>query len=224
MVLLLRHYRVGSRGLLLVPPGPETSPTGEPGVRILSWAQVQELVARIDALKPYGSDVPESLLKIEDVNLDHGNLVPLFCYGLSAKRYCLFREGPNGPEIVKASEHGLGHLLNPTDPEDADRGASGAPKWIEEVWRGLVLQNRGQALLHYPSWFARPAVARHGFTSPALLRPLHRAQKSHSYREQVKPFNFALTCYLAIGGAPQKAQTRPRVISWRPSKRTRGNG
>lgn len=184
------------------PAGSETGPTGEPGARVLSWAQVREIGARVDVLKPYGPDVLDSLLKIEDVNFRNGQQVQLYAYGLSAKRYCLFVEGPNGPDIVKASEHGLGHLLNPTDPEDANRGASGAPKWIEEVWRGLVLQNRGQQPPQFPSWFARPAVARHGFTSPALIRSLHRGQGNRPYCEQVKPFNFALTCYVTPDGAP----------------------
>src|SRR5207249_8769335 len=57
-----------------------------------------------------------------------------------------------------SSEHGLGHLMNPTDPDETRRGPSGAPKWIEEVWRGLVLAHRGQQSSQSPSWFVRPAV------------------------------------------------------------------
>ncbi len=192
-----------SGGFLPCPGGSETGPSGEPCVRVLSWTQVREIVARIDALKPYRQDVPDSLLKIEDVNFRDGTQVQLFAYGLSAKRYCLFVEGPNGPAIVKASEHGLGHLLNPTDPDEAQKDPSGAPKWIEDVWRGFVLQNRGQKPSQFPAWFTRPAVARHGFTSPTLIRSLHRGQGDRPYCEQVKPFNFALTCYLALGGAPE---------------------
>lgn len=192
-----------SGGFFPCPGGPESGPTGEPGVRVLSWAQVREIVARIEELKPYGPDVPDSLLKIEDLNYRDGKQTPLYCFGLSAKRYCLFREGSDGPEIVKASEHGLGHLLNPTDPEDSNRGPSGSPKWIEEVWRYLILQSRGQKANPFPAWFSRPAVARHGFTSPTLIRPLHRGQADRPYCEQLKPFNFALTAYVAVGGAPE---------------------
>jgi len=191
-----------SGGFVPCPGGATTGPGGEMGVRALAWAQVREISVRIEALKPYGPGVPDSLLKIEDVNVRDGAQAPLFYYGLSAKRYCLFREGSDGPEIVKASEHGLGHLMNPTDPDEMRRGPSGAPKWIEEVWRGLVLAHRGQQSSQSPSWFVRPAVARHGFTSPALIRPLHREQRDRPYCEQVKPFSFALTCYVQPHGTP----------------------
>ena len=191
-----------SGGFIACPGGADTGPGGETGVRALSWTQVREIIDLIDVLKPYGREVENSLLRFEDVNFRDGQQVQLYAYGLSAKRYCLFVEGPNGPDIVKASEHGLGHLMNPTDPEDTLRGPSGAPKWIEEVWRGLVLANRGQQSSEFPSWFIRPAVARHGFTSPALIRPLYRVQVDRPYCDQVKPFSFALKCYVQPHGTP----------------------
>jgi hypothetical protein len=191
-----------SGGFVPCAGGADTGAGGAAGIGVLPWAEVREIIARLDALKPYGREVKNSLLRIEDLNFRDGQQVQLYAYGLSAKRYCLFVEGSNGPDIVKASEHGLGHLLNPADPEETSRGPSGAPKWIEEVWRGLVLQNRGQQPSQFPSWFARPAVARHGFTSPALIRSLHRGQGNRPYCEQVKPFNFALTCYVTPDGAP----------------------
>ncbi|MEZ4412421.1 MAG: helix-turn-helix transcriptional regulator [Gemmatimonadales bacterium] len=192
-------------GFVACPGGPERGPAGEPGVKTLSWAQVRAIVHRLDALKPYGPAVPESLLKVEDANFRDGQQIQLHCFGISAKRYCLFVEGPDGPEIVKASEHGLGHLLNPTDPEETERGPSGVPAWIEAVWRHQILAARGQKAPPLPSWTSRPAVARHGFTSPALLRPLHQGQRDRAYGDQVKPFNFALTGYVVAGGEPAGA-------------------
>ncbi len=177
---------------------------GKLPVRALSWAEVTRIIGQIDALKPYGPDVRDSLLKIEDVNFQDRRQVQLWCYGISAKRYCLFRgAGNHNFEMVKASEHGLGHLLNPSDPEDWERGASKAPKWIEEVWRGFVLRAKGQKSAPFPSWFSRPAVARHGLTCPTIIRPLVRQQAEAPYFDQVKPFNFGLTCYLAPGGSPE---------------------
>jgi len=37
------------------------------------------------------------------------------------------------------SEHGLGHLLNPTDPEDEDR------EWIAQAWLGMIRKGLGAA-------------------------------------------------------------------------------
>lgn len=192
-------------GFVPCPGGPEQGPSGEPGITALSGAQVRTIIARLDALKPYGAAVADSLLKIEAENFQDGEQVPLMCLGISAKRYCLYREGPNGPEIVKASEHGLGHLLNPTDPDETERNVTVTPSWINAVWRHHILEASGRSTPQFPAWFHRPAVARHGFSSPALIRPVHKTQSELDYPDQIKPFNFALTAYCAFGGAPDGA-------------------
>src|SRR5437762_7109447 len=50
-------------GFVPCPGGATTGPGGEMGIRALAWAQVREISVRIDALKPYGPGVPDSLLK-----------------------------------------------------------------------------------------------------------------------------------------------------------------
>ena len=62
----------------------------------------------------------------------------LWCVAISAKRYALFLRDRNGePELLRKgvnngdgedgwSQHGLGHLLNPTDPESDDRSVDRA--------------------------------------------------------------------------------------------------
>jgi hypothetical protein len=59
----------------------------------------------------------------------------LYCYAISAKRYALFNLDDDGrPVMRKWSEHGLGHLLNPIDPESDDRD------WIRQYWEGIVTE------------------------------------------------------------------------------------
>jgi hypothetical protein len=190
-------------GFVPCPGGPELGPSGEPGITALSWAQVRTIIGRLNALKPYGPEVADSLLKMEGENFVNGQQVPLLCFGISAKRYCLYRNGPSGPDIVKASEHGLGHLLNPTDPDEGEGHDVGTPPWIHAIWAHHIAQSTGELTSPLPAWFARPAVARHGFSSPALLRPAHKTQSELAYADQLKPFNFALTAYLTLGGAPE---------------------
>ena len=189
-------------GFLPCPGGNHLGPRGEPGFHPLSWAEVEGIVARLEQLNPYGAGVGP-LLKIEDENFGKDGQIQVFTYGLSAKRYCLFRKLPDDNiEILKASEHGLGQLLNPTDPDGRDRGPSGAARWIEDVWRGFVLSALGKTPVKPPAWFSRPAVARHSYSSPALLRPGTRGETDLSYFDGAKPFNFGLTCYLHADGAP----------------------
>jgi hypothetical protein len=189
-------------GFLACPGGKQLSVRGEPGIHLLSWEQVAGIVARLETLNPYGAGVGP-LLKVEKENFQDGQQIQLFAYGLSAKRYCLFRKLSDGNvEILKASEHGLGQLLNPTDPDGKDKGPTGAARWIEEVWRGFVMEALGKTPAKSPAWFSRPAVARHSYSSPALLRPGQRGESDLSYFDGSKPFNFGLTCYLHADGAP----------------------
>src|SRR5207247_5607647 len=118
--------------------------TADPSIPVLSWPKVQEIQDRFNLLNPYeGSLVPE-LLKAEQGSLER----EIRCYAISAKRYALYRDDFGGPEVVttgdfredddltnawditKPSQHGLGHLLNPSHPK------SGSRDWIAAGWRG----------------------------------------------------------------------------------------
>ena len=122
-------------------------------IKALSWQQVKDISNQFDALNPYDRDaVPTSILKIEDDNFDdpktREHQRQLYCLAISAKRYALFlrdqrgnpvllRKGVNNKED-RWSEHGLGHLLNPTDPESEDRG------WIAQVWLRMIRNALGK--------------------------------------------------------------------------------
>ena len=115
--------------------GAEQTDNGQAAVRALSWGEVRTIVDRFAKLNPYDrARVPGSVLKIEDDNFGADKAQrPLWCYMISAKRYVLYTPAPDGaPTIVKASEHGLGHLLNPTNADDESRD------WIAGVWRVLL--------------------------------------------------------------------------------------
>lgn len=93
------------------------------------------------------------------------------------------------------SEHGLGHLLNPTDPESEDR------EWIAQVWLNLVRK----ALESEPSdaiFEDRPAVGRLTISSPAVMHPLRVLNEGKTYSDQIKPLNFLITCHVKPFGHP----------------------
>ena len=131
---------------------------------------------------------------------------------ISAKRYTLFlrdregepallREGVNNKED-RYSEHGLGHLLNPADPQSEDRN------WIAQAWLSIVRRSLG--LPSKPLRFAkRVAVGRTTVSSPAVMKPLKTLNKDKTYDKQIKPFNFILSCHVRklghpIGADPEK--------------------
>jgi hypothetical protein len=124
-------------------------------------------------------------------------LEPLFCYRISAKRYALFNRGKIDEVIIrKCSEHGLGHLLNPTDPKSDDRD------WIREVWETLVSESL-DIHVRYPSWLARPAISRLSITTSQQLQALTKRGRPLSYDRSIKPANFLLTAHVTPFGHPE---------------------
>ncbi len=168
-------------GLVPCPGGPHQLNGGD-AVLALSCEQVERIRARFEALNPYDrTAVPGSILKAE---------VDATCLAIAAKRYALYRVDEQGrPRLVPADEHdacshGLGHLLNPIDPDtDPDNGSWITQLWEHELARHLDLDDD-------PHWYSRPALARIAATSPRLLHTFDQLNQNKPYRKQVKPFNF----------------------------------
>jgi hypothetical protein len=106
----------------------------------------------------------------------------------------LLRSGTNNNQD-RWSEHGLGHLLNPTDPESEDRD------WIAQAWLSIVRRALGLPTEALP-FAERPAVGRITVSSPAVMRPLAGFNEGKPYASQIKPFNFLLSCHVQKMGHP----------------------
>jgi len=182
-------------------------------IKALSWQQVKNISNQFDTLNPYNRDaVPTSILKIEDDNYDDPQKCKhqrqLYCLAISAKRYALFlrdrrgspvllRKGVNNKED-RWSEHGLGHLLNPTDPDSEDR------EWIAQAWLRMIRKSMGLPAQTI-SFEHQPAVGRTSITSPAVMRPLAKLNEGKKYVDRIKPFNFLMTCHVKPFGHPPGA-------------------
>jgi hypothetical protein len=177
-------------------------------VNALSWGQVDEIVKKFEALNPYDRNViPGSVLKIEDDNYGPrtGKQRQLHCLAISAKRYALFlwpknrkpallREGRNNKKD-RWSRHGLGHLLNPTDPEASDRN------WTAAVWEMIV--RKSCCLKTSELRFGHlPAIGRTTVSSPFLMKSFESLNAGKPYSDQIKPFNFLLSAHVIPFGHP----------------------
>jgi hypothetical protein len=197
-------------GLTPCPGGPERLTDGREAVRALPWEDVERIRQQFAALNPYDQDaVHGSILKLEDVNFDpiNGNRRQLYCYAISSKRYALFVLDSNGrpvlrdrqvaghEEPIQLSEHGLGHLLNPTDPEDESRD------WITIIWGGIITEALG-LLYEWPQWLGRPAASRLTVSTWRQLELFAELNQGKSYSERIKPANFLLTFHVAPFGHP----------------------
>ncbi len=181
------------------PGGPLRTKSNREAVKALSWKQVRRIAERFATLNPYASDaVPGSILKIEDDNFDPAThkQKQLYCLAISAKRYALFsRNEENDPVLLRYSEHGLGHLLNPANPEDEDRD------WIAQTWLNMIRKADGLSAKRV-KYDDIPAIGRISVSSPAVLRPLTNLNHGKGYADQIKPFNFLLSCHVRPLGHP----------------------
>jgi hypothetical protein len=193
-------------GLVPCPGGLYKTANRREAVKALSWEQVRQISHRFAALKPYDHDaVPGSILKIEDDNFDPKTKQrrQIYCFAISAKRYALFLFDENGAPVLlreninnkenQWSDHGLGHLLNPIDPENRD--------WTSRVWLNII-----RKALKLPTerlaFEDLPAVGRLAVGSPGAMKPLGYLNIGKKYRDQIKPFNFLLTCHVKQLGHP----------------------
>ncbi len=197
-------------GPVTCPGGPHQTTDGREAIQALSWDQVENIRARFQGLNPYNRAViPGSVLELEDQNYTDKagkHRRQLYCFSISAKRYVLYEHAPNGQPVIrkegeadgageKWSKHGLGHLLNPTDPESPDRD------WIRQIWETDLQQALNQPHAE-PTWLDRPAAGGITASKPATLLPFRHRNKSRPYSEQVKPFNFVLSAHLTMFGYP----------------------
>lgn len=188
--------------------GAYTTEKGKQAVNALSWKDVSQIARRFESLNPYDrKSVPGSILKIEDDNWypRSKRQRQLYCFAISAKRYALFVKDANGNPVLlrerlnndkdRWSEHGLGHVLNPSDPTSEDRD------WIGKVWLNIVRRSLG--LSTAPLGFENvPAVGRISVSSPAIARSLEYLNRGKEYPGQIKPFNFLLSCHIKPFGHP----------------------
>jgi hypothetical protein len=184
---------------------------GQPAVRALSPLQIAQIRERFTGLNPYAQTViAGSILKHE---------LDAYGYVIAAKRYALYRYADDGlPRLVPSAEHepcshGLGHLINPGDPdENADD-----KRWIVQLWEHeLATALTSDRAGTQPAWYDRPAIARITATSPRLLAPFRAADKRRPYPHAVKPFNFLM---FAPGATLTDASDVLLVAPWTQASR-----
>ncbi len=209
-------------GLIPCPGGAESMADGTEAVRALSYETVEEIRDRFASLNPYAQDAVEGtvLQKVARAR----------CYVISAKRYALY-DVVDGQVVLSEkkspSEHGLGHLLDPTredhsteelageefGEDELDPARPAGKPWIAEAWRWLLSEAEGLPA-EEPWWVDRRAITRLGISSPALLRPFDGLNKGKPYPAQVKPSNFLLVAHVAPFGYPAGVEeSRFRLVA-----------
>jgi hypothetical protein len=122
----------------------------------------------------------ESLLKLERENFgEYGYLTDLWLYGISAKRYVLYRLKDGRPALVKWSLHGLGHLEREGD-------------WEKELWTNILRHALGQMSKEdlLSDYSGQYAISKLPITTAHVLNRISALNRDRPFRHQVKPYNF----------------------------------
>lgn len=166
---------------------PETMPEAE------FFGRVLKIQRWFDSLNPY--EFQEPLLKIEDENYEVGERGKTFAtpywWAVSAKRYALFNILASGePLIRKATEHGLGNLFVPEQP-NSELTDSEKLHWPKRFWHLIIKAVLGghhaQIDPEDLSFLSGPAVSRYTTSKPSILNWL-KPNQGLKYDKQIKPF------------------------------------
>lgn len=150
------------------------------------WRALQSF---FQPLNPHESSEP--LLKLEyDERDENGHPLDLWFYGISAKRYVLYRIVNGKPSIVKDgwSSHGLGHLLHENRDDEA------GDKWEKDLWT-RILQTAYRKMSEEAlceKYSGEYAVREYVVTKPGLHRRLREINRDKDVSKRIKPFNFVL--------------------------------
>ncbi len=162
-------------------------PSGHAAVKALSYAAVDQIRDRFEAINPWRNNLKVPFLKLEKENfaLD-GERRQLYAYCISAKLYCQYNLEGNQLLVRKPSGHGLGFLKAPYSVADWQRRAGrkwkrDLPPWIFEAWHFILSRELG--LPHQsPRWLKQPAVMAIPISTPQVMERLG------CFKEDLRPF------------------------------------
>jgi hypothetical protein len=145
----------------------------------------QEVVDYFKKLNPYNPELDIPLLKKEDGKED------VWFYGISSKRYVLYRIIDGEFELIDYKLHGLGHLTNPFSNEE---------KWQQEIWVDILKLHYGMIEpedleLKYSNMYA---ISRLTVSTPNVLHRFDKLNEGKEWKEMIKPFNFFLVGFQTI--------------------------
>ena len=118
-------------------------------MRALSWAEIDNIRERFEALNPWRDRLKAPFLKLEKENVaPDAERHQLYAYCVSAKLYCLYNLDGGRLLVRKPSGHSLGFLQAPYTIADWQRRTGrkwkeNLPPWIFEAWHFILSRELG---------------------------------------------------------------------------------
>lgn len=170
----------------------------------------KEIQEFFQPLNPYNFD--EKIFKVEESNV--------WFYGISSKRYCLYKIINGQIEIIKDgySSHGLGHLLDPFSNNDKDDNKK--DQWHKEIWYDILNLHYGKTTLEelHEKYENKYALSKFMASNPRILGRLAEFNKNNDYRNQFKPRNFCIIGFSNIINPNTGKLVKPLAPFVKPSR------
>lgn len=166
------------------PEGELVAVSADKKVRALPCEEVEAMLARFDALDPFGDG-----RAFWDVTRGDDDR-PLHLASLAPKRYVKARSNLDGWQVVEATEHALGGgLVDP--PALAGRDADRHHVWTRPVAAHALAEGAGSALPFRAPWDPTdadpfPALTRFSVGSPRVLAGMPEALGAHAFAPLVE--------------------------------------
>ncbi|WP_407355412.1 DNA polymerase [Methanolobus sp. WCC5] len=145
-----------------------------------------ELSHLFDSLNPY--DFDKTILEIED------GMEDIWFYGISSKRYCLFRKKGNKIIIPEGKKlfyklHGLGHITDPFKRELRE-----GDQWHKKLWEDILRvhfhpEELPDVLEKYESY---AVISKLAVSTGTILKRFKKMNEGKGFDKKIKPFNFML--------------------------------
>jgi len=111
---------------------------------------------------------------VEELNCDStGKQRQLYGYGISAKRYALYRRDGSKVQLIKPSERGFGNVLR---PKERRAKKCDLPEWRREAWQWIIDRALGLPRQE-PDWLSLPVMRRISITTPNVMAALRRLNR-----------------------------------------------
>ncbi|MGI0012628.1 MAG: DNA polymerase, partial [Nitrososphaera sp.] len=125
---------------------------------------------------------------------------PLLFFGISAKRYVLFRKNGQAIKVIKCTEHGLGSFVDPFGQEK---------DWIQTFWEhALADYYHNNGITRNVLYSQLPAASKQVVSTKTIMERFARLNKGRDYDNSIKPFNF----FLVGAGSRQNRRTRQMIV------------
>jgi hypothetical protein len=151
------------------------------------WKPLQTF---FQSLNPY--ETVDPILKLEHDDRDASReLLDVWFYGISAKRYVLYRLMDGHPVLVDDgwSSHGLGHLLHESREDEESHDMWERKLWAKIIKAAIGSASEKEVCEEYSSQYA---VSKYAVTKPTLHQRLRSINRNRACLSQIKPFNFIL--------------------------------